>query len=64
VPEFEEGEKERSRRKMELAPYPEEATKRKRSLPPLRDEQIPECRACGRSIAGAMPSVSDRSTAK
>jgi len=26
-----------------------------RSLPPLGDEQIPEYRAYGRSIAGAMP---------
>jgi len=56
MPEFKEGEKERNYRKMqELAPYLEQAFTRKRRLPPLGDEQIPEYRAYGRSIAGAMP---------
>jgi hypothetical protein len=52
MPEFSEGEAERERRKREeLAPFVEAALARKSWMKPLADDQIPEFRAYGRTIA-------------
>jgi alkanesulfonate monooxygenase SsuD/methylene tetrahydromethanopterin reductase-like flavin-dependent oxidoreductase (luciferase family) len=59
MPQFKEKEDERLKRKAEeLAPYVEAAMKRKKAMPPLRDEEIPEVKALGRRVAeqgGAQP---------
>jgi alkanesulfonate monooxygenase SsuD/methylene tetrahydromethanopterin reductase-like flavin-dependent oxidoreductase (luciferase family) len=51
MPEFKEEEEARERKKMEeLAPYLEEAMKRKRWMKPLSDDEIPRIEAYGRNI--------------
>jgi alkanesulfonate monooxygenase SsuD/methylene tetrahydromethanopterin reductase-like flavin-dependent oxidoreductase (luciferase family) len=51
MPEFKEAEEARERKKMEeLAPYLEEAMKRKRWMKPLSDDEIPLVEAYGRNI--------------
>jgi alkanesulfonate monooxygenase SsuD/methylene tetrahydromethanopterin reductase-like flavin-dependent oxidoreductase (luciferase family) len=51
MPEFKEAEEARERKKMEeLAPYLEEAMKRKRWMKPLSDDEIPRVEAYGRNI--------------
>lgn len=52
MPEFHAEEEERERRKAEeLAPYIEEAFKRKQYMRPLEDSEIPEFEAYGRVVA-------------
>ena len=52
MPEFTDAEADRERKKMEeLAPYLEEAMKRKEWLEPLSEGEIPRVEAFGRSIA-------------
>ena len=52
MPEFKQEEAERLRRKEEeLAPYKEAAMKRKESMPPIADSDIPQVVALGRQIA-------------
>jgi alkanesulfonate monooxygenase SsuD/methylene tetrahydromethanopterin reductase-like flavin-dependent oxidoreductase (luciferase family) len=51
MPEFREGDEERERRKQaELAPYLEQAMKRKRAMKPLSEREIPAIAAYGRNI--------------
>ncbi len=51
MPEFKEGEEERERAKLEeLAPYLEAAMERKRLMPALSDDEIPEYPALGRQV--------------
>ncbi len=51
MPTFKVGEEERERKKQaELAPYIEQALKRKKYMRPLEDDEIPEMRAYGRDI--------------
>ena len=51
MPEFKEHEAEREKQKLEeLAPYLEEAMKRKQGMKPLAEDKIPEYAAYGRTI--------------
>ncbi|MEE9282151.1 MAG: LLM class flavin-dependent oxidoreductase [Myxococcota bacterium] len=51
MPTFKVGEEERERKKQaELAPYIEQALKRKKYMRPLEDDEIPEMKAYGRDI--------------
>ncbi len=51
MPEFKERESQREKEKMEeLAPYLEEAMKRKKWMAELKDDEIPNVEALGRQI--------------